>query len=140
MPRLWAQTVTFDSVLVGDQLPILVKLGTEDAICSAGVLLKPGTTTEAAALIGKVDPPAPDLTAYLLELLEKGFPIETIQGKGSSLKIESLRPVNSRDTLSLTGRVVGKREQGDLKVVTCRMVVENKEGQILAEASAEVCL
>ena len=72
MSRLWAQTVTFDSVSVGDQLPILVKLGTEDAICSAGVLLKPATATEATASIGNVNPPAPDLTAYLLELLEKG--------------------------------------------------------------------
>ena len=140
MSRLWAQTVTFDSVSVGDQLRILVKLGTEEAICSAGVLLKSGTATEATEPIGNVDPPAPDLTAYLLELLEKGFPIETIQGKGSSLKIESLQPINSGDTLSLTGRVVDKKEQGELKVVTCWMVVENKEGQILAEASAEVCL
>ena len=140
MPRLWSQTVTFDSVSVGDQLPILVKLGTEDAICSVGTLLKPGTETESSAPIDDVDPPAPDLSAYLLELLGKGFPIENIQAEGSSLKIESLQPINAGDTISLTGKVVDKREEGELKVVTCRMVVENQAGQTLVEALAEVCL
>jgi hypothetical protein len=132
--------VTFDSVSVGDQLPILVKLGTEDAICGVGTLLKPRTETETSAPTDNVQPPAPDLSAYLLELLGKGFPIENIQAEGSSLKIEPLQPINSGDTISLTGRVVDKREQGELKVVTCQMVVENQDGQILAEASAEVCL
>ena len=140
MPRLWSRTVTFDSVSVGDQLPILVKLGTEDAICSVGALLKPGTETESSAPIDDVDPPAPDLSAYLLELLGKGFPIENIQAEGSSLKIESLQPINAGDTISLTGKVVDKREEGELKVVTCRMVVENQDGQTLVEALAEVCL
>ena len=140
MPRLWAQTVTFDSVSVGDQLPILVKLGTEDGICSAGALLKPGTETESSAPVDDAQPPAPDLSAYLLELLGKGFPIENIQAEGSSLKIESLQPINAGDTISLTGSVVDKREQGELKVVACRMVVENQDGRILAEASAQVCL
>jgi hypothetical protein len=125
---------------VGDQLPILVKLGTEDGICSVGALLKPGTETESSAPIGDVDPPAPDLSAYLLELLGKGFPIENIQAEGSSLKIESLQPINAGDTISLTGKVVDKREEGELKVVTCRMVVENQDGQTLVEALAEVCL
>lgn len=140
MPRLWTQTVTFDSVSVGDQLPILVKLGTEDAICSAGALLKPGTATETSPTTDDVPLPVPDLSAYLLELLGKGFPIENIQAEGSSLKIESLQPIDSGDTISLTGKVVDKREHGEFKVVTCKMVVENQDGQTLAEASAEVCL
>ena len=140
MPRLWAQTVTFDSVSVGDQLPILVKLGTDDVICSAGALLQPRTATESSATTDDAPPHAPDLSAYLLELLGKGFPIENIQAEGSSLNIESLQPINAGDTISLTGKVVDKREQGELKVVTCQMVVENRDGQILAEASAEVCL
>ena len=140
MPRLWAQTVTFDSISVGDDMPILVKLGTEDAICSAGDLLKPGTATESSTSAASEQTPAADLNAYLLELLGKGFPIENIQSEGSSLTIESLQPVNAGDTISLTGRVVDKRQQGELKVVTCRMVVENRDGQIVAEAIAEVCM
>ena len=32
MPRLWAKTVTYDSVSVGDQLPILAKWETEETI------------------------------------------------------------------------------------------------------------
>lgn len=140
MPRLWSQTVTFDSVSVGDELPILVKLGTEDAICSAGIRLNPGAEAETSTPIDDADPPAPDLFALLLELLGKGFPMENIQAEGSSLNIESLQPIAAADTISLTGRVVDKREQGELKVVTCRMVVENQDGQTLAEASAEVSL
>jgi len=140
MPRLWAQTVTFDSVSVGDTLPILVKLGTEDAICSVGTLLKPGTEPEISTPDDDLQLPAPDLSVYVLELLGKGFPIENIQAEGSSLNVESLHPVSAGDTISLTGSVVDKRREGGRNVVACRMIVENQDGQILAEAMSEVCM
>lgn len=138
MPRLWSQTVTFDSVSVGDELPILVKWGTEDAICSAGILLKPGIEPNRSTSAADEETPVPALTTYLLELLEKGFPIENIQAEGGSLTIESLNPIKAEDTISLTGKVVDKRRTGDRKVVACKIVVENQDGRIMAEALAEV--
>ena len=140
MPRLWAKTVTFDSVSVGDQLPILVKWETEETIKGFNALIQAGEEPESStpATAGQASVPA--LTAYLLELLEKGFPISSILAAGSSLAIESIQPVNPDDVITLTGRVVGKRQEGDRRVVACRMVVENQDGQTVAEALAEVCI
>ena len=64
--------------------------------------------------------------------------MKNIQSEGSSLTIEYVQPVDPGDTISLTGRVVDKRQQDELKVVTCRMVVENRDGLTVAEAVAEV--
>ena len=40
MARLWARTTTFDSVNVGDELPILVKWETADTIARFAALLR----------------------------------------------------------------------------------------------------
>jgi acyl dehydratase len=75
-----------------------------------------------------------------LELLEKGFPIASILAAGSSLAIESILPVHAEDVITLTGRVVDKRQEGDRRVIACQVLVENQDGQTVAEALAEVCL
>ena len=140
MPRLWAKTVTYDSVSVGDQLPILAKWETEETIAGFNAMIKasnePKSPTPSAA--GQASVPA--LSAYVLELLEKGFPIASILAAGSSLTIESMQPVQAGDVITLTGRVVDKRQEGDRRVVACQVVVENQDGQTVAEALAEVCL
>ena len=41
MPRLWAKTVSFDSISLGDELPILVKWETEETISHFRDLVSP---------------------------------------------------------------------------------------------------
>ena len=140
MPRLWAKTVTYDSISVGDQLPILAKWETEETIAGFNSLLHPGDEPKSSTPSAAGQASVPALSAYVLELLEKGFPIASILAAGSSLAIESILPVHAEDVITLTGRVVDKRQEGDRRVIACQVVVENQDGQTVAEALAEVCL
>ena len=147
MPRLWARTVSFDSVSLGDQLPILVKWETEETIKRFNALVS-GAPEDANGSSKPQDPQTPEgatassaaLLAYVAELLEKGFPIASILAQGSSLDLEVLQTVGPGDTLVLTGRVVGKQEVQDKRVVECEVVIDNQDGQTVARARATVCL
>lgn len=146
MPRLWAKTVSFDSVSPGDELPILVKWETEETIqrfseTASSEEPAPGAQTESdvpkaqTALIWGAA-----LTAYIAELLEKGFKLPDIVARGSRLELEILRAVNPGDTLVLFGSVVDKREEEGLRLVDCRVTVENQSGDTVATAIATVSL
>jgi len=167
MPRLWAKTVTFDSVSLGDELPILVKWETEETIQRFRDLV---TSREPPAIysndpaIGPANEPAnepPEIgegatvqesmaqaaliwsmafTAYVAELLEKGFKLPNIVAKGSQLDLEILQPVNPGDTLVLTGSVVDKRVEQELRLIECRVIIENQSGETVASATATVSL
>ena len=140
MPRLWAKTVTFESVSVGAEPPNLAKWETEETIAGFNSLIQAGGGLESSTPSPAGQASVPALTAYVLELLEKGFPIASILAQGSTLAIESIQPVHAGDVITLTGMVVDKREEIDRRVVACQVVVENQDGQTVAEALAEVCL
>ena len=147
MARLWAKTVSFESVSVGDQLPILAIWETEETISRFNALLYadgPGQESdeEAAVQRGVAEHTAsvPALAAYVYALLEKGFPITGILAPGSHLQIETIQPVRPGDTLTLTGRVVDKSREEDRLLVKCEVVIENQDGQAVAKATAVVCL
>ena len=145
MARLWAKTVTFESVAVGDQLPILAKWETEETITRFNGLVSPEDTQSAD---GKAIPDtssgqaagAPALAAYVLELLEKAFPIPSILAQGSKLDIQTLQPVRPDDVITLTGEVVDKRLEEHRRMVECMVLVENQHGQTVARAVTVVCL
>ena len=155
MPRLWAKTVSFDSISLGDELPILVKWETEETISHFRDLVSPPEVLpeEAAEELPKnssnaagANGEAPSLnwgmafTAYLAELLEKAFKLPSIVAKGSQLELEILQPVNPGDTLVLTGSVVDKRVEQELRLVVCRVIIENQSGETVAEATATISL
>ena len=147
MDRLWAKTISFSSVNAGDQLPILVKWETEDSIAELNALFSPDETpadaVESAAPPPKVSSaaaPIGALLSYVVELLEKAFPITAIMSSGSSLSLEHLASVEAQDIISLSGRVVGKREEEGLHLVDCQVEVENERGQTIARALATVSL
>ena len=154
MARLWAKTVSFDSITQGDELPILVKWETEETIQRFRDLLslseeltgssseatnepadKDDATTAQTALIWGMA-----FTAYVAELLEKGFKLPNIVAKGSQLELEILQPVNPGDTLVLSGSVIDKRVEQELQLVECRMIIENQSGETVASATAIVCM
>ena len=144
MARLWARTTTFDTVEVGDELPILVKWETEETIASFAALLTEGRAQDGekgsagngagVVLAGQA------LVSYVTELLEKGFPIPNIMAQGSVLSLRTIEPVNPEDTISLSGRVVGKQQEGELGSVDCLVKIENQDNVLVAEATARVVL
>ena len=136
MPRLWAKTVDFDSVGPGDELPILVKWETEDTIKQFAKQFNGIATSSEPGF----DVSGPMLVAYVAELLEKGFPVTSIQAAGSSLELDLLLSVSAGDTLVLSGRVVNKQEDNGQRVIGCEITVENQDNEKVALAQATVCL
>ena len=173
MARLWAMTTTYESVNVGDTLPILVKWETAFTIgrFAAAVAAEQAKRDKnesdlASPESGEAPPPdaagyateeveeaedaedaeadtlVPEraLISYVTELLDKGFPPPGIQAEGSRLDFQSLAAVRLEDTISVAGQVVEKREADGLRLVECRVALENQDGQRVAEATAVVAL
>ena len=138
MTRLWAMTVDFDIVAVGDTLPVLIKWETEETIQRYAALHGEGDDEtdcpEPQAL------PTKTIDGYVTELLTKGFPQERLEAEGSSVEVEHLRPVRANDTISLSGRVVDKHTADGLRLVECAVAVENDRGESVARARAVVSL
>lgn len=151
MPRLWARTVTFDSVCVGDQLPILVKSETQDSIDRLAALTSParpagdtGSDRGGEPADQVASPEAADsgasLVAYVFELLEKAFPIGALQARGSRLEVQAIGPVRPGDTVTLSGQVVAKSGKEGEGLIECEIIAENQEGQAVARAIAAIPL
>ncbi len=151
MARLWARRVTFESVSVGDQLPILVKSETRESIDRFKRPVSPARSTGDSApdpdeelirptVTEATVTPGAALVAYVAELLEKAFPLTAILARGSRLEVESIQPVEDGDTITLSGQVVGKREEEGLRLVVCEILVENQAGHPVARALAVVSL
>jgi hypothetical protein len=80
------------------------------------------------------------LTAYVTELLEKAFPVESITTTGSSLEVETLSAVRPEEVISLSGKVVAKGEESGLRLVECEIIIENQGCEIVAQGVAVVSL
>ncbi len=147
MPRLWAKTTSFDSVSLGDELPILIKWETEQSIQrfkDPGSLLNEAEGTAAAP--GDNAPVQLDsvwsvvFSEYVAELLDKGFKQPNIIATGSQLDLKIHQPVNLGDTLSISGSVVDKRVEQELRLVECRVIIENESGETVASINVLVSL
>ena len=62
--------------------------------------------------------------------LGKGFPAERVAAEESSLEVEMAGSVRAGDIISLSGRVVSKREVDGLGLVECAVVVAAQEGDV----------
>jgi len=151
MATLWARTVSYDHVQVGDELPILVKhesqetidlyaryaptgprpdwrnLHTDEEFASKGIF--GGTVNMGIATV-----------AYVGELLEKAFPLRNLMSYGSRLEMRATEPIRAGDTIAFTGRVTGKREEDGHRMVDCEVTGTNQLGQIVARARASISL
>ena len=144
MARLWARTTTFDSVNVGDELPILVKWETAETIARFAALLAPEPERPDQAPDPALEAPptasSQALLSYVTELLEKGFPLPSITAQGSSLTLQVFAPVQAEDTISLAGRVVAKGQRNGLNLVECLISIENQDNRLVGEATAAISL
>ena len=159
MARLWARTTSFESVEVGDELPILVKWETSETIERFAALVGVGEKavaangdrpaedhgmdshrTDGAEIEEAWQAPSQALVSYVTELLEKGFPLSRIIAEGSSLSLRLMATVKAEDTISLSGEVVAKRRQEGLNLVECSVRIENQDNLLVAEATAVISL
>ena len=142
LARLWARNTTFDSVSVGDELPILVKWETAETIKKFRELAMPDQPVECPGNPDSDNTPAAcqAMLSYATELLEKGFPLESITARGSGLRLVMLTGVQPEDTISLSGYVVGKDTQRDFNRVQCVVRIENQDNELVAEVDATIAL
>ena len=132
MPTLWAQTSNFETISVGDELPILVKFEFRMPIPDG---------TGALAISPKEELVTTEkLSDYFKELLLKGFPASSVNDEGTTVAVTILTEFLPGDTVSLNGRVVGKVDDGDGQRVECEITVESEKGDVLAMGKAVVSL
>ena len=126
MPTLWAQTAEYDSISVGDDLPILVKFE-----------FRPPQQEGVEA--PEEDPVGiQKLTAYVKELLLKAFPPDNVNSEDTSIEAEIFRDFLPGDTVSVCGQVVGKSDGGGKRMVECQVTVESHQGETMAKARAVI--
>lgn len=149
MARLWAQTVDYLTVSVGDQLPILIRWETPESIRRLAAQFGAAADREGneADVYGDelaaedLALPGPAVTAYVTEALEKAFPRDRLTAEGSRVEVEFQKPILADETISISGEVVGKREESGLRLVECRIVIEKEENrEVAATARAVVSL
>ena len=126
MPTLWAQTARFANILVGDDLPILVKFDFRPA-AQDGVVPPEEKPVDSDRLSG-----------YVKELLLKAFPADIVNSKDTAIATESLIEFLPGDTISVCGEVAKKSEEDGKRIVECQVTVESQDGTVLANATAVV--
>ena len=145
MPTLWAKTVSFQSINPGDQLPIVIKWETVESIQRYNSRVASDTLEDLDEDLDGDSDAEPTLhssvlLAYVKELLAKAFPPESITAPASRLDLELTAPVKAEDTISLSGKVVSKREDVVGGLVECEIVIENHRQQTVGRAVAVVAL
>ncbi len=136
MPTLWARTVSFASVNLGDRLPIVIKWETEEAIRRSNAASEPedaGVPPPESPELGEPSLDAGAVRAYAEELLMKAFPPESVAGPARRLDLEVTGSVTAADTVSLSGHVSGKREEAGQGLVECQIVVEKQRPDLTLE-------
>ena len=151
MATLWAKTVSFESVQVGDDLPILVKHENQMTIDNytklASSAPKPGwsnlhTDKEFASkgIFGGTVNMGVATVAYAAELLEKAFSIRDITGEGSSIEMRATEPFRDGDTVTFTGQVTAKRSQDGRNLVDCEITGVNQREHVICRTNATIAV
>ena len=125
---LWAQTVSFELVEPGDVLPVVIRWETEESIERVNSRWQADRGPENGEPPGELCEEA--VGQYVVELLGKGFQAERVAAPESSLEVEMTGSVRAGDIISLSGRVVSKREVDGLGLVECAVVVAAQEGDV----------
>ena len=140
MATLWAQTVTFDSIEIGDRLPVIIKWETAESIERYnGILLAQDPDAPDDAEISETLDPRM-LDDYVKESLLKGFPSSSIENPASQIDIKILEEIEAEDILSIEGIVTGKSIEDSISIVDCSVVIERQDKTVVANASARLAL
>ena len=141
--------VTFDSIEIDDKLPLFEIGETQESIDAARVAIDdvkeiprnihndPEFAKE--GLFGTTVNAGVTTISYVAQTLEQWFPAHTFYNGGSILfkAIDAFRP---GDTVTFTGTITGKRQEGDRKIVECEVRGVNQTGKLMGIAEATLVL
>lgn len=140
-PRL----LTFDAISVGDQLATLAISERQEVINRKNDFRLAGkpsasnihTDEEFARqnIFGGTVNAGPATMSYVDQMLEQSFPLSAFYN-GGSLLMRAITPFRSGDTVTFGGEITGKREDGDQKLVECRVKGINQRGELVCLADA----
>ena len=148
--QLQADTVTFENVAEGDELPVVTKTETQQTIDDYSRLALPPLPGDwrdlhsdeefaQGGIFGGTVNLGVTTCAYLMEVLERAFPLTAIFN-GGFMEMRATEPICAGDTVTFTGRVSGKRVHKGRKLVDVELAGANQLGQRVALARATVHL
>ena len=143
------RSITFDSINTGDELPSFTIGETQETINSAR--LSEGEDGEAprnihtdpefakTGMFGGTLNAGVTTMAYIGQMLEQWFPASAFYDNGRLL-FKAIEPFRPGDTVTFTGSVTGKRQEGDKKLVDCEIKGINQLGKLIGVAEATLVL
>jgi acyl dehydratase len=143
------KAVTFDNLLVGDELPSFEIDETQDTINGARLIedhdqeiprnihTDPEFAKE-GLFAGTVNAGITTM-AYVNQMLEQWFPASNLYD-GGRLEFKAIDPFRPGDTVTFTGKIAGKREENGKKIVDCKIEGHNQLGKIMGVAEATLVL
>jgi acyl dehydratase len=143
------QSLAFDTIAVGGQLPRLVISESEEIINRKNELRLAGNpspsnihTDEEFArknIFGGTVNAGPATMSYVDQMLERSFPLAAFYN-GGRLLTRAITPFRAGDTVSFAGEVTGKRVEDRNKVVECRVEGINQRGELVCLSDATMRL
>jgi acyl dehydratase len=141
--------LSFAAVSVGDRLAPLAITESQDIINAKNDFRLAGkpsasnihTDEEFARqnIFGGTVNAGPATMSYVDQMLEQSFPLSAFY-HGGSLLMRAITPFRSGDTVTFGGEVTGKEEEGDKKLVQCRVKGINQRGELVCLADATLNL
>ena len=81
----------------------------------------------------------PATMSYVDQNLEMSFPISSFYA-GGSLLMRAITPFRGGDTVTFQAEITGKKEEGDKKILTCRVKGINQRGELVSLSDATLPL
>jgi hypothetical protein len=145
-------TVTWDSIKVGDKLPPMQKSETQEDIDNytklnehpasgggiPGFNLHSDTDIEGGGIFKGTVNYGVVTVAFMTELLQNAFPARAVTR--GTISMRALEPIRPLDLVTYAGEVVGKRTEGDKRLVDVELNGKNQLDQTVAVAKATVVL
>lgn len=144
-----ARHVTFESINVGDELPLFEISETQETINNARISISEEQDNprnihtdpqfaKTGLFAGTVNAGVTTM-AYVAQMLEQWFPTEAFNN-GGRLSFKAIDAFRPGDTVTFTGRITGKRQQGGKRLVDCEIQGVNQLGKMAGVAEATLVL
>ena len=90
-------------------------------------------------IFGSIVNSGPATMSYVDQMLQLSFPPEAFYN-GGSLLMRAITPFRSGDTVTFAGEVTGRRQEGDRRIVECRVRGTNQRGELVCLSDASLGL